>query len=784
MEIRCRCTGCSAKFKVEAKYAGKKARCPKCQAIVEVPLTSGDETVTVPTVVGPAPSTLAPTLLTPTSSGTTKLATPKHAPTTIAIPVVKGATPETTPPREASQAASPPAPASADENCFPTFATVTPNPSSTPAAGGHAQPPRGRKKARLLPLYIGGALTAIVAVMALVLLFALGSGGAPTAKKEKSGTANKSTANSDGTLLLDWPQGERSGGAVVIDGKRRAIAATGALKFPLPPGEHKVVALRRGFEPFDTTFNVAPRESTTIAPAWTPSTVDEPPSRPGDFPVPSAISVAGFDGWPQDFEKAKRAAAAAKKDLLIVFGCSDNDSGTQELARHLAQAGVLQSHVCVVLDFPDTTRGLDVVADQGQNHLVAEQFGVRSIPTLALADDQGRAYFLKREWNDGFGATPSKIAEWSKLKTERDALLAAAGQAADPAQLAAAATATKWLQEKHLARTYQARIDEWYQGAQKVDPTNERGQLEVLFESHWALQVGSLDSDDSAAVQRLMQEFNDWEARPFQDPDRGARLRIVAAQMFETLKRPTDALKQIELALAAKPKNPDLIEFARRYRVQLQNRDILGNGSGFLVSSAGFVITNRHVAEMPGRLEILIPETDQRVPATVFAKSDSHDIALLKVDLTGHEDLPVLPVTGSFVGRGTPVAAFGFPQALRLGLKVTQTSGTIAAKPEEQIDSMYKLQMTINGGNSGGPLCDNRGNVVGLVAAKTRTALFGDEDSYGLAIPSPHVLEFLDEKLPQDAKRPALFQGPGLDWTEVDDRMSRGVFLILAREEP
>ena len=67
MEIRCRCTGCAARFKVDAKYAGKKARCPKCQAVVEVPLA--DES----TVVVPRPTAAAPAV--PVKPGAKTVAT-------------------------------------------------------------------------------------------------------------------------------------------------------------------------------------------------------------------------------------------------------------------------------------------------------------------------------------------------------------------------------------------------------------------------------------------------------------------------------------------------------------------------------------------------------------------------------------------------------------------------------------------------------------------------------------------------------------------------------------
>jgi S1-C subfamily serine protease len=200
-----------------------------------------------------------------------------------------------------------------------------------------------------------------------------------------------------------------------------------------------------------------------------------------------------------------------------------------------------------------------------------------------------------------------------------------------------------------------------------------------------------------------------------------------------------------------------------------------------LVSAAGYVLTNRHVADAPGQLAIRLPDGKEDLPVKVVARSDRHDIALLKFDPPAGSALNVLPIATTPVGRGTQVAAFGFPNAKLRGFKVKFAEGTINGLPEESNNSMYMLSVLINPGNSGGPLCDMRGNVVGLVAAKTRGGLFSDEDSYGLAIPAEDVTAFLDEHLPADAPRPPPHTGDLKPWIEIDPIVSRGVLLILVK---
>ena len=94
---------------------------------------------------------------------------------------------------------------------------------------------------------------------------------------------------------------------------------------------------------------------------------------------------------------------------------------------------------------------------------------------------------------------------------------------------------------------------------------------------------------------------------------------------------------------------------------------------------------------------------------------------------------------------------------------------------------MYLLDCTVNPGNSGGPLCDKRGLVVGLVSAKT----FGGEGvgSYGMARPTNGVADFLKAQLP--GFKPATGQGAAklAEWSDVDALVSPSVVMILKREK-
>jgi S1-C subfamily serine protease len=94
---------------------------------------------------------------------------------------------------------------------------------------------------------------------------------------------------------------------------------------------------------------------------------------------------------------------------------------------------------------------------------------------------------------------------------------------------------------------------------------------------------------------------------------------------------------------------------------------------------------------------------------------------------------------------------------------------------------MYLLDCTVNPGNSGGPLCDLHGLVVGVVSAKTLSS--DGIGSYGMARPTNVIADFLKAHLP--GFKPATGQGAAKhdDWSDIDPLISPSVVMILRREK-
>ena len=168
--------------------------------------------------------------------------------------------------------------------------------------------------------------------------------------------------------------------------------------------------------------------------------------------------------------------------------------------------------------------------------------------------------------------------------------------------------------------------------------------------------------------------------------------------------------------------DPNLEEFFRRFGIPLpggrggtpprsgdEEPQQRGVGSGFILSSDGFVMTNAHVVD--GADEVLVTLTDKReYKARIIGHDKRTDVAVVKIDVTG---LPAVRIGD--VGRlkvGEWVMAIGSP----FGLANSVTAGIVSAKARETGDYLPFIQtdVAINPGNSGGPLINLRGEVVGI----------------------------------------------------------------------
>ncbi len=166
-------------------------------------------------------------------------------------------------------------------------------------------------------------------------------------------------------------------------------------------------------------------------------------------------------------------------------------------------------------------------------------------------------------------------------------------------------------------------------------------------------------------------------------------------------------------------------------------------GSGFFISGDGYLLTNHHVIESevePGpsvssRLSIRLPGSKgERLPAKVIGWDRNLDLALLKTEYK--PDYVFTLATGADPIPGQRLQALGSPG----GLEATLTEGIVSAsqRPLLAVGEVMQIDVAVNPGNSGGPLVDSKGRVVGIVFAGIR-----DFQGVNFAIPASLVQKIL-----------------------------------------
>ena len=184
-------------------------------------------------------------------------------------------------------------------------------------------------------------------------------------------------------------------------------------------------------------------------------------------------------------------------------------------------------------------------------------------------------------------------------------------------------------------------------------------------------------------------------------------------------------------SMAPRPGQDPFSDFFRQFRIPETPRTVRSLGSGFVINSDGYIVTNNHVID--GATEVKARFGDGReLPAKILGRDPKTDLALLKVDAHG---LPTVPIgDSSQLKVGEPVMAIGNP----FGLEQTVTTGIVSATGrvigEGPYDDYIQTDASINPGNSGGPLINTRGQAIGINAAIYSES--GGSIGIGFAIPA------------------------------------------------
>ncbi|HUR00627.1 MAG TPA: trypsin-like peptidase domain-containing protein [Gemmatimonadaceae bacterium] len=229
---------------------------------------------------------------------------------------------------------------------------------------------------------------------------------------------------------------------------------------------------------------------------------------------------------------------------------------------------------------------------------------------------------------------------------------------------------------------------------------------------------------------------------------------------------------------------PGMEDFFRQFDIPQQSRPMRGQGSGFIVTPSGYILTNNHVVTNSDRAtvadRVTVRMMDHRVfTAKVVGHDKTTDVAVIKIE---GQNFPTVSLGSDVTSRiGEWVLAIGNP----LGLENTVTAGIISAKGRSLADLMnpngtnqyaisdlIQTDAAINPGNSGGPLVNSRGEVIGINSAIASPT--GFNAGYGFAIPITLAKRVMDEIIAHGRVRiPAL--GIGIDDVSPEDAAVAGV---------
>lgn len=174
-----------------------------------------------------------------------------------------------------------------------------------------------------------------------------------------------------------------------------------------------------------------------------------------------------------------------------------------------------------------------------------------------------------------------------------------------------------------------------------------------------------------------------------------------------------------------------------------------GAGSGFVINSDGFLLTNNHVVEGASEITVVLPDHG-RFDGSVVGRSPEQDLAMIQVDVD--EELPVIPLGNlDDIRVGQSVVAIG--NALGLPGGPTVTTGVVSAlgrtlepQPGQQpMEDLVQTDAAINPGNSGGPLVNLDGELVGINTAGIQGA-----EGIGFAVSTESAERFINQVVEQE----------------------------------
>lgn len=233
-------------------------------------------------------------------------------------------------------------------------------------------------------------------------------------------------------------------------------------------------------------------------------------------------------------------------------------------------------------------------------------------------------------------------------------------------------------------------------------------------------QKNLAEQESSASVGAMAEQSVEQEQPAAQKPQADASYRLERTPLPETLKS-NEGDKTLTPAQVYKMNIGAVCGISTQVTADLWGVETTGicTGSGFVLTEDGYIVTNHHVVADADEGTVVVQfYSGEEYPAAIVGTDSMNDIALLKIEAEGLQTVTV--GDSDEVEVGETVEAIGNP----LGdLTFTMTAGYISALDREidtdgTVINMLQTDAAINSGNSGGPLFDMNGNIIGVTTAK------------------------------------------------------------------
>jgi len=205
--------------------------------------------------------------------------------------------------------------------------------------------------------------------------------------------------------------------------------------------------------------------------------------------------------------------------------------------------------------------------------------------------------------------------------------------------------------------------------------------------------------------------------------------------------------------------------------------NVKNSATTFAISPDGYIVTSQHVISGANSIKARGVNNDFSITYNVkiVAEDKNNDLAILKIDDKNFKEVEPIPflIKSSFSNVGEEVFALGYPLTVTMGEEIKLTDGIISSKTGFQGDvTIYQISVPVQPGNSGGPLFDKKGNLIGVISAKYKGA-----ENVSYAVKSSYLMNLI-ESLPNPPKLSSKNLLSGKSLTEQVKTLSKFVYII------